>query len=130
MTNAVELMAQADLAASSGDLARAQELLGKAAQLEANDLNLLLKLAAIERATGSPELALVTVHRALVVDPRDFTALLMRASLLDRLDRAEAAEAWAHAMAQKPAGELPVQLAQVIASKLFAKPVSAYVLRA
>ena len=115
MANAAELMAQADLAASSGDLARAQELLGKAAQLEANDLSLLLKLAAIERATGSPELALATVHRALVVDPRDFTALLMRASLLDRLDRAEAAEAWAHAMAQKPAGELPVQLAQVIA---------------
>jgi aspartyl/asparaginyl beta-hydroxylase (cupin superfamily) len=115
MANAAELMAQADLAAGSGDLARAQELLGKAAELEANDLSLLLKLAAIERATGNPELALATVHRALVVDPRDFTALLMRASLLDRLDRAESAEAWAHAMAQKPAGELPVQLAQVIA---------------
>jgi tetratricopeptide (TPR) repeat protein len=114
MANTADLMAQADLAAGSGDLERAQELLGEAAQLETNDLSLLLKLAGIQRATGSPELALATVHRALAVDPRDFTALLMRASLLDRLDHAEAPEAWAHAMAQKPAGEPPTQLAQVI----------------
>ena len=50
-----------------------------------------------------------------MIEPRDFTALLMRASLLDRLELEQAPEAWAHALAQKPAGDLPPALAQAIA---------------
>ena len=108
-------MAQADQAAASGNLERAQQLLDEAARLESNDPSVLLKLAGIQRATGQPDVALATVHRALAADPRDFTALLMRASLLDRIGHAEAFEAWAHAVAQKPEGELPLGMAQVVA---------------
>jgi aspartyl/asparaginyl beta-hydroxylase (cupin superfamily) len=108
-------MAQADQAAASGNLERAQELLSEAVQLEGKDSGVLLKLAGIQRAIGKPELALASVHRALEVDPRDFTGLLMRASLLDRLSHEEAPQAWAHAIAQKPPGGLPPALAQVIA---------------
>ena len=115
MTNAANLVAEADRAAASGDLERAQALLGEAAESGANDSSLFLKLAGVQRATGQPDLALASVHRALAIDPRDFTALLMRASLLDRLDDAEAPEAWAHAIAQKPEGQLPPGLVQAIA---------------
>ena len=90
MATAADLIAQADRAAAAGDLKRAEELLGEAAQIQADDAGLLLKLAAIQRGTGQPALALETIHRALVIEPRDFTALLMRASLLDRLELEEA----------------------------------------
>ena len=61
-----------------------------------------MKAAALHRAAGSPERALDAVHHALALSPLDFTMLLMRASLLQRLGRAEAGEAWGHALAQKP----------------------------
>jgi aspartyl/asparaginyl beta-hydroxylase (cupin superfamily) len=115
VTDAANLVAQADRAAVAGDLQRAQSLLTEAAELETNDPALLLKLAGVQRAGGRPDLALDSVHRSLAIDPRDFTALLMRASLLDRLGDPEAPEAWAHAIAQRPEGELPPGLAQVVA---------------
>jgi aspartyl/asparaginyl beta-hydroxylase (cupin superfamily) len=115
VATAADLIAQADSAAADGDLKRAEGLLDEAAQIQANDAGLFLKLAAIQRGTGQPDRALESVHRALAIDPRDFTALLMRASLLDRLNDPEAPEAWAHAIAQKPDGELPPGLMQVIA---------------
>jgi len=115
VTDAANLVAQADRDAAGGDLQRAEALLSEAAELETNDPGLLLRLAGIQRASGRPELALDSVHRSLALDPRDFTALLMRASLLDRLGYPEAPEAWAHAIAQKPDGELPPGLAQAIA---------------
>jgi aspartyl/asparaginyl beta-hydroxylase (cupin superfamily) len=108
-------MAQADQAAASGDLERAERLLSQAVQVEGRNSGVLLKLAGIQRAIGKPELALASVHRALEFDPRDFTGLLMRASLLDRLGHEEAPQAWAHAIAQQPPGGLPPALAQVIA---------------
>src|SRR4029079_12455536 len=101
--------------AAAGDLKRAEALLGEAARIQADDAGLFLKLAAIQRGTGDPARSLESVHRALALDPRDFTALLMKASLLDRLEVEGAQEAWAHAIAQKPAGELPPMVAQAIA---------------
>jgi len=115
VTSVVDLVAEADRAAADGDLKRAEALLVEAAKVQGDDAGLLLKLAAIQRGTGQPKIALDSVHRALAVDPRDFTALLMRASLLDRLELEEAPEAWAHALAQAPSGELPPGLAQVVA---------------
>jgi aspartyl/asparaginyl beta-hydroxylase (cupin superfamily) len=115
VTDTANLVAQADQAAATGNLQRAQALLSEAADVESNDPSLLLKLAGIQRATGHPDLALASVHRALAIDPRDFTGLLMRASLLDRLGDPAGPEAWAHAIAQKPTGALPPSLAQVIA---------------
>jgi aspartyl/asparaginyl beta-hydroxylase (cupin superfamily) len=115
MAEAADLLARADQAVSSGDLHLAQELLGQAAELEDDNAGLLLKLAGIQRATGEPALALTTVERALAIHPRDFTALLMRASLLDRLGSLDAIQAWSHAIAQRPNGDLPAGIAQAIA---------------
>jgi aspartyl/asparaginyl beta-hydroxylase (cupin superfamily) len=106
------IVAEADRAAASGDLHSAHQLLLKASE-KSNDSTLFLRLAGIQRAIGQPKLALESVHRALASAPRDFTALLMRASLLDHLGL-PAGEAWAHALVQQPDGDPPAHLADVI----------------
>ena len=87
MASAAGLVEQADAATAAGNLQRAEELLVKASASASDDVSLYLKLAAIQRATGRSDAALATVHRALTVSPLDFTALLLRASLLDRMDQ-------------------------------------------
>ena len=109
------LVSEAERAVASGDLKRAAILLEEAAGDLPDDASLWMKAAALHRAAGSPERALDAVHRALRVSPLDFTMLLMRASLLQRLGRADAGEAWGHALAQKPDSELPPQLAAAVA---------------
>ena len=109
------LLAEADRAASAADFNRAIELLLEAAQSEGTDPSLWLRIAAMQRAKGEPAAALDAVHRALALAPLDFTALLMRASLLQRMSDPRAGEAWGHALAQRPEGELPPQLASVVA---------------
>jgi len=116
MATAAALVEEADAATAAGDLRRAEDLLLKARDEAPDDITLQLKLAALQRATGRPEAALATVHRALSISPLDFTALLLRASLLDRLNQPNAAEAWSHALAQKPDGDLPPHLQSVIAA--------------
>lgn len=115
MADAANLIAQADRAAATGDLQGAQALLTEAADLPGADVMTFLKLAGLQRASAQPQRALESVHRALSFSPRDFTALLMRASLLDQLKDPEAAEAWGHAIAQRPVGDLPPSLAQAVA---------------
>ena len=116
MPAAAGLVEEADRATASGNLARAEQLLVQASEAAPDDVSLCLKLAALQRATGRPDVALSTVRRALVISPLDFTALLFNASLLDRLNPAEAAEAWSHALAQKPAGDLPPHLQSVVST--------------
>ena len=111
----VDLVNEAERAVASGDLHRAIKLFQQAAEAKPDDFTLWMKIAAMHRGTGNAQAALDTVHRALALSPLDFTALLMRASLLERLGTAEAGEAWGHALAQKPDGELPPQLSSVVA---------------
>lgn len=99
----------------AGDLPGAAALIERAATQEPDDQTLWLRLAGIRRGMGEPRAALEAVHRALALAPRDFSALLMRASLLERLGDPEAGEAWGNALANKPEGELPTQLAAVVA---------------
>lgn len=108
------LLAEADRASASQDFTRAQALLRDAAGIEPQDLSILLKLAGVSRAAGQPRVALDAVHRALAVSPLDFTALLMRATLLDRLGDETAGEAWGHALAQRPQAAPPPQIAVVL----------------
>ena len=112
---AMEYVAQADRAAAAGDLQGAQRFLLQAVEISPGEALLYLKLAGLQRASGQPVAALDTVHRALAIEPRDFAALLMKASLLERLGRPGAAQAWSHALAQKPEGEIPAHLASVVA---------------
>lgn len=114
-SRSAELSAEADRATAAGDIGRAMELLEEAAAAQADDPSLLIKLAALKRAASRPAEALDAVHRALELAPLDFMALLMRASLLDRLNDPSAEEAWSHALAQKPDGDLPPQVAAVVA---------------
>ena len=116
MASAAGLVEQADAATAAGNLQRAEELLVQASASASDDVSLYLKLAAIQRATGRSDAALATVHRALTVSPLDFTALLLRASLLDRMNQPGAPEAWSHALAQKPKGDLPPHLQPVVAT--------------
>jgi aspartyl/asparaginyl beta-hydroxylase (cupin superfamily) len=113
--DAAALVSQADRAAAAGDLKAAENLLLQASEETPEDFALLLKISAIQRGSGRPKMALATVHRALSLRPLDFTALLLRASLLQRLNEPGAAEAWSNALAQKPSGELAPELRQVIA---------------
>jgi aspartyl/asparaginyl beta-hydroxylase (cupin superfamily) len=107
-------IAEADRAMAAGDLATAARLLEGAAEAQPGDASLWVRLAAVHRGSGNAEAALGAAERALAAAPLDFTALVMRASLLERLGRAEAAEAWGHALAQRPDAELPPQMAQAV----------------
>ncbi|MGE5063637.1 MAG: aspartyl/asparaginyl beta-hydroxylase domain-containing protein [Myxococcales bacterium] len=113
--DAAALVRDADKAAAARDFAKAVSLLEEAAALSPADGALWIRIAAIRRGAGDASAALDAIHKALAIAPRDFTALLMRASLLQRLERPEAGEAWGHALAQKPERDLPQQLGPVVA---------------
>jgi len=110
------LVAEADRAAASGDFRRAMELLEQAAEAETAEPQHWLKLAALRRAAGQPAKALEAVHRALALAEFDFMALTMKATLMEKLAPGKAGEAWAHALAQRPSGELPAQLVAALAN--------------
>ena len=108
------LVSEAERAIAAGDLRRATTLLGEAAENQPDNADLWMKVAALQRATGNAEAALAALHRALAVSPLNFTMLLMKASLLQRLSHPDAGEAWGHALAQKPEGDLPPQIAAAV----------------
>lgn len=112
---AAALLAEADRALATRDLPGALALLGQAAEAAPDDASILLKLAGVNRAAGRPRVALDAVHHALSLAPLDFAGLLMRASLLQRLEDPRAGEAWGNAIAQQPDGPLPPQIAAVLA---------------
>lgn len=105
----------ADRAASAGDIQQAIDLLEQAANEGDSSVPLWLKVAALYRAGAKFTQAMTAVERALALEPLNFTALLLRASLLQRVGDATAPEAWAHALGQKPEGSLPPQLQSVVA---------------
>jgi len=113
--DAAELVRDADKAVAARDFARAVSLLEQAVAISPADRTLWMRIAAIRRGAGDASAALDAVHKVLAIAPRDFTALLMRASLLQKLELPGAGEAWGHALAQKPERDLPEQLTPVIA---------------
>jgi len=109
------LVERANAALRTGDVAQAIQLLEEAAKDKPDDATLWLQIAAMHRAASDFAAALAAVHKALAIAPLDFMGLLMRASLLQRMGDAQAGEAWGHALAQKPSGELPPQLSAAVA---------------
>ncbi|KRB82612.1 aspartyl beta-hydroxylase [Sphingomonas sp. Root710] len=109
-------IAEADALVRQGDVARAAALLEATLEGSDADAPLWLRLAGLRRALGQPRRSLDAVHRALTLAPLDFMALAMRASLLERMGDAEAGRAWDHALVQKPEGDLPPVLTQMIAA--------------
>lgn len=108
-------LAEADALARRGEIARAAVLLEEILAGRNATASIWLRLAGLRRALKQPRRALDAVHRALAIAPLDFTALAMRASLLERIGDAEAGRAWDHALAQKPEGELPPIVERMIA---------------
>ena len=104
------LLREADSAAGSGDLNRALNALQQATALTPDDAGLWMRLAAMHRGANQPGKSLAALHRALAITPLDFTALLMKASLLQHLNHPDAGEAWGNALAQKPETSLPPQV--------------------
>jgi aspartyl/asparaginyl beta-hydroxylase (cupin superfamily) len=111
----VALVAEADQAAARGDLEGASSRLQAAVAEGCEDPAIWLKLAAIERALNKIREALVAVNRALALLPLDFTALLLRASLLERLDDPNADAAYENALTCRAADLVPPPLAQIVA---------------
>jgi len=109
------LLAEAERAVGAGDLDAGIALLQQAAEQRNDDAGIWLKIAALHRGRGRPRPALDAVHRALSISPLDFTALMLRASILDTLQDPAAPEAWGNALANKPGGELPPPLAAAVA---------------
>ena len=112
--DAPTLEQEAERAVATGDLQRAAALLTEVAEGRPGDPELWMKVAALQRGSGNSQAALDALHRALAISPLDFTMLLMRASLLQRAGHPEAGQAWGHALAQKPQGDLPPQIAAVV----------------
>ena len=113
--DAPTLEQEAERAVATGDLQRAAALLTEVAESRPGDPELWMKVAALQRGSGNSQAALDALHRALAISPLDFTMLLMRASLLQRAGHPEAGQAWGHALAQKPQGDLPPQIAAAVA---------------
>ena len=109
------LLDEAERAVGAGDFDSAIRLLKQAAKQDPDNSELWLRIAAVQRGRGQPRPALDAVHRALSISPLDFTALMLRASLLDTLNDPAAPEAWGNALANKPGGELPPPLAVAVA---------------
>ena len=100
--DANQLRLQAQRAMAAGDPAAARAILEGAAP-GARDVPYWLNLAAACRASRDFEAAMAAVEGALKVDARDFMALLMKASLLERGGKARAAAtAYGIALTQAP----------------------------
>jgi aspartyl/asparaginyl beta-hydroxylase (cupin superfamily) len=87
----------------AGDPARARAILDLAVVEHGRDIGLWLNLAGACRALSDVRAAFSAVEGALQVDPRSFLALLMKASLLERLGNPrEAGLAYGVALTQAP----------------------------
>lgn len=109
-----ELERRADTAAAAGDYAQALRHLVDLTARDGDTLPICLKTAALQRATGDEAGALATIDRALAISPLDFTALMLRATILYNRDGVAAAgEPYGRALAQAP-DPAPAHLAPVL----------------
>lgn len=106
----------ADRAAAAGDFSGAREMLERAATADGSSPGLWMKLAAVRNASGDMSGALAAVDECLALSPLDASALLFKASLLDRLGDPRAGQQFGHALAQLPDdSELPEPMKPAIA---------------
>jgi aspartyl/asparaginyl beta-hydroxylase (cupin superfamily) len=113
-TQSADLQRAADTAAARGAIREALALLDRAVAIDPDNFELHVKRSAMHRANGDRAAALDAVNAALAVSPLDFMALLMRASLIDQMGGAEAGEAYARALGQRPATISNPQLAAAV----------------
>ncbi|HVL79318.1 MAG TPA: aspartyl/asparaginyl beta-hydroxylase domain-containing protein [Sphingomicrobium sp.] len=102
MESVASLEQAADRAARSGDSRAAAQLLEQAVKEGPDRPELWLKLSAMRRAVGDSQGALQAIDKLLALAPLDFSALLSRAFLLEKLNDPRAGEAFMIAVAQAP----------------------------
>ncbi len=90
-SGAMGTVATAVQAMSSGDPARATQILERALEIDPDNLAAWLNYAGLLRAQGRVEPALEALTQALRVEPRSFHALLMKGAILDGQQQAAAA---------------------------------------
>jgi aspartyl/asparaginyl beta-hydroxylase (cupin superfamily) len=93
---------QADEAAAAGQFAVARRLLEQSARDEDPGARLWAKLSAMRKATGDLHGALAALDQGLAIAPLDFSSLLARAYLLERLGDPRAGQEFGNALAQAP----------------------------
>lgn len=97
------LMTAASRALAAGDAPAAREILKAVVARDAGHVPAWLNLAAAARAMADPAGALAALEGALKAEPRNFLALLGKASLLERIGQAKAAAvAYGIALSQAP----------------------------
>lgn len=90
-------------AMAAGDMKGAQTLLVEALRRERGNIRLWLNLAGVRRRLNDPDGAFEALREALLLDNRNFPALLMQAALLDQIGRrVAAAHAYGIALVQAP----------------------------
>ena len=105
-TQMASLGREAVLGLQRRDFARAIASLEQALSLDPRRIELWLNLAAAHRASAAPEAALRAADEALKLEPRHFRALLLRGSLLERLQGERAAgPVYGAALLQAPRDE-------------------------
>jgi aspartyl/asparaginyl beta-hydroxylase (cupin superfamily) len=93
-------------AMAAGDLASAETALLEAVSLDKSSISAWLNLAAVRRQRQDLDGAFKAIHEVLTLDARNFPALLMSASLLEKEGRAvPAALAYGAALANAPPDE-------------------------
>jgi hypothetical protein len=96
--------AEADNFAAARQFAEARQLLENIVSFDPALFDVWVKLASMQIATGGPKAALRSIECALAHRPLDFSCLLMRANLLDRLGMSkQAGEAYGRAVHNAPA---------------------------
>jgi aspartyl/asparaginyl beta-hydroxylase (cupin superfamily) len=108
-----------DALVAAGQIAPAADLLDQRLadqpQLAAHPMPW-MQLAGLRRALRQPHRALAAVDKALALAPRDFMALVMRATIVARTNPEKAGPAWHRALLQKPATALPPPMAAAVAA--------------
>ncbi|MGB5132770.1 MAG: aspartyl/asparaginyl beta-hydroxylase domain-containing protein [Steroidobacteraceae bacterium] len=90
-------------AMAAGDMQGAQSMLLAALARDKGSVSLWLNLSIVRRQLKDLDGAFAALHEVLKLDSRNFTALLMEASMLDRMGKAvPAATAYGVALAQAP----------------------------
>lgn len=93
-------------AIAAGDMKGAQSVLLEALQRDRGSVSLWLSLAAVRRQLNDFDGAFAAVREVLLLDNRNFPALLMQAAMLDRTGQAvAAAHAYGIALVQAPPDE-------------------------
>jgi len=116
MADASFLEQQADSAAAAGDFRQALALLEQAATGPDCGSALLGKLSAMRKAAGDLGGALAALDRLLAQSPLDFSALLSRAMLLEKMGDPRAGAEFGNALTQAPdEGEIPPAMKAAVA---------------